>query len=138
LSGSEWKSYGAFHRFGQAKFALGDSFLGLSQFTQMTQLPPKILLNSKVVKTDPKRIISLRKSKSVTHSVEYKMLNHRLLHADGFIMQHSLVVGGLSKYVHCKKNTSRILSSVWHKILYHKIQYKMCLWDISVPFVFLI
>jgi len=50
----------AFHRFGQAKFPDGGSVLALSQFSRLYQLPPKILLDSKVVKIDPKIIISLR------------------------------------------------------------------------------
>ncbi len=58
-----------FHSFGQAKFSDGGSILGSSQFSIMPQLPPKILLNSKVVKIDPKIIISLHYYKSVTHSV---------------------------------------------------------------------
>ena len=59
----------SFHGFGQAKFAYGCSVLGLSQFTLLLpQLPSKILLNSKVVKMDPKIIISLSYSNSVTHS----------------------------------------------------------------------
>jgi len=44
--------------FGQAKFPDGGSVLGLSQFLQVPQLPPKILLISKVVKIDPKIIIA--------------------------------------------------------------------------------
>jgi len=49
-----------FHGFGQAKFAYGGSILGLSQLSILPQLPPKIMLDSKVVKIDPKIIISLR------------------------------------------------------------------------------
>ncbi len=52
-------SYRAFHRFGQAKFPDGGSILGSSQFSILPQLPPKILFDSKVVKIDPKIIISL-------------------------------------------------------------------------------
>jgi hypothetical protein len=51
--------YRAFHRFGQAIFPNGGLVLGSSQFSIMTQLPSKILLDSKVVKIDPKIIISL-------------------------------------------------------------------------------
>jgi hypothetical protein len=50
----------AFHGFGQAKFPDGGLVLGLSQFSILPQLPPKILLDSKVVKNDPKIIISIR------------------------------------------------------------------------------
>jgi len=52
--------YRAFHGFGQAKFPDGGSVLGLGQFSILPQLPPKILLDSKVVKIDPKIIISLQ------------------------------------------------------------------------------
>jgi len=52
-------SYRAFHRFGQAKFPDGGSILGSSQYSKLPQLPPKLLLNSKVVKIDPKIIISI-------------------------------------------------------------------------------
>jgi len=48
-----------FHRFGQAEFPDGGSILGSSQFSILPQLPPKILLDSKVVKINPKIIISL-------------------------------------------------------------------------------
>jgi len=51
--------YRAFHGFGQAKFPDGGSVLGSSQFSKLHQLSPKILLDSKVVKIDPKIIISL-------------------------------------------------------------------------------
>ncbi len=37
-----------------AKFPDSGSVLGSSQFSILPQLPPKILLNSKVVKIDPK------------------------------------------------------------------------------------
>jgi len=60
----------SFHRFGQAKFPYGGSILGSSQFSILPQLPPKIVLNSKVVKVDQKIIKSRLKSKSVTHSEE--------------------------------------------------------------------
>jgi len=63
------KSYRAFHGFGQAKFLDGGLVLGSRQFSILPQLPPKILLDSKVVKIDPKMIILLRLSKSVTHSL---------------------------------------------------------------------
>jgi len=53
------KSYRAFHGFWQAKFPNGGSVLGLSQFSILPQLHPKILLNPKVVKIDPDVIISL-------------------------------------------------------------------------------
>jgi len=45
---------------GQAKFPDGGLVLGLSQFSMLPQLPQKILFNSKVVKIDPKLIVSLR------------------------------------------------------------------------------
>jgi len=37
-----------FHGFGQAKFPDGGSVFGLSQFSILPQLPPKVLLNSKL------------------------------------------------------------------------------------------
>jgi hypothetical protein len=46
--------YRAFHGHGQAKFPDGGSDLGSSQLSIQPQLPSKILLNSKVVKIDPK------------------------------------------------------------------------------------
>ncbi len=52
--------YRAFHGFGQAKLPDGDLVLDTSQFSILSQLPTKILLNSKVVKIDPKVIILLR------------------------------------------------------------------------------
>jgi len=57
----ESQFYRAFHRFGQAKFpdADGGSILGSSQFSILHQLPPKRLLDSKVVKINPKIIISI-------------------------------------------------------------------------------
>jgi len=51
--------YRAFHGFGQAKFRNGGSILGSSQFAIQPQLLSKILLDSKVVKIDPKIIILL-------------------------------------------------------------------------------
>jgi len=51
------KSYRAFHQFGQAKFPNGGLVLGLSRFSILPQQPPKILLDSKVVKIT--QIISL-------------------------------------------------------------------------------
>jgi len=59
-----------FKDFRQAKFPNGGSVSDSSQFSILLQLPPKIILNSKVVKIDPKIIISLHKSKYVTHSVQ--------------------------------------------------------------------
>jgi len=44
----------------QAKFPDDGLVLGSSQFSRLPQLPPKILLDSKVVKIDPKIIISVR------------------------------------------------------------------------------
>jgi len=52
-------NYIAFHGFGQAKFPNGGLVLGSSQFSILPQLPPKILLDSKVVKINLKIIISL-------------------------------------------------------------------------------
>jgi len=54
------KFYRVFHGFEQAKFPDCGLVLGLSQFSILPKLPPKMLLNSKVVKIDPKIIISLR------------------------------------------------------------------------------
>jgi len=50
---------GAFHGFGQAKYPDGGSVLGSSQFSILPRRPPKILLNLKVVKINPKIIILL-------------------------------------------------------------------------------
>jgi len=63
--------YRAFHGFGQAKFSYNGSILGSSQFASLPQLPLKLMLHLKVVKINSKIIISLHKSKSVTHSVPY-------------------------------------------------------------------
>ena len=41
-------------KFGQAKFAYSGSTLGLSKFTQLPQLPMKMMLSLKVVKSDSK------------------------------------------------------------------------------------
>ena len=49
--------YRAFRRFRQTKFPNGGLILSSSQFLILPQLPPKILLNSKVVKIDPKIMI---------------------------------------------------------------------------------
>jgi len=57
---SQHESYREFHGFGKAKFPDGGLVLGLSQFLILPQLPPKILLSSKVIKINPKIIISLR------------------------------------------------------------------------------
>jgi len=43
----------------QAKFPDSGSILGSSQFSILTQLPPKTLFHLKVVKIDPKIIVSL-------------------------------------------------------------------------------
>jgi len=48
-----------FHGFGQANYPDGGSALGSSQFSKLPQMPPKIMLDSKVVKINPKKIISL-------------------------------------------------------------------------------
>jgi len=61
--------YIMFHKLGQVKFPDDGLVLGLSQFSILPQLPPKIMLNSKVVEIDPNIIISFCQSKSVTHSV---------------------------------------------------------------------
>ncbi len=52
--------YRAFQRFGQATLLDGGSVFGSSQFLILPQLPLKLLFDSKVVKIDPKLIISLR------------------------------------------------------------------------------
>jgi len=49
-------------RFGQSEFPDGGLVLGSSQFSVLPQLPSKILLDSKVVKMDPKVIILLCQS----------------------------------------------------------------------------
>jgi len=62
--------YKTFHRFGQAKFSDGGWVLGSSQFSTLTRLPPKIMIDSKEVKIDRKVLILLCLSKSVTHYEE--------------------------------------------------------------------
>jgi len=52
-------TYKTFHGFGHAKFPDGGSVLGSSQFSTLPQLPPKILLDSKVFKIDLKIIHSV-------------------------------------------------------------------------------
>jgi hypothetical protein len=44
--------YGAFHRFGHAKFPDGGLVLGLSQFSKLPQLPLKMMRGLKAVKID--------------------------------------------------------------------------------------
>jgi hypothetical protein len=65
----------AFLRLGQAEFADGGLIKGLSQFTQLTLLPLKMMLNLKKVKIDSKIIILLCYSKSMTHSVDNNWKN---------------------------------------------------------------
>jgi len=48
-----------FKDLGKLNFPVGGLNLGSSQFSILPQLPPKILLDSKVVKIDPKIIILL-------------------------------------------------------------------------------
>jgi len=48
-----------FQRFGQAKFADGGLILGLSQVTQLPQLPLKTTLSLKKIKINSKIIFSL-------------------------------------------------------------------------------
>ena len=51
------------------KICTGGLVLGLSKFPLLPQLPQKMMLVSKVVKSDSKIIITIRlESKSVTHS----------------------------------------------------------------------
>jgi len=50
----------AFHGFGQAKFPDDGSVLSSSQFSVLPLMPPKILIDPKVVKINSKIIISLR------------------------------------------------------------------------------
>jgi len=47
-------TYRAFHRFGQAKFPDDGLVLGSNLFSMLPQLHPKIVLDSKVVKINPK------------------------------------------------------------------------------------
>jgi hypothetical protein len=61
------------HGFGQAKFAYDGSILGSSQFTLLPQLPFRMMLSLKVVKIGSKISNSLCLSKSLTHSVEFKV-----------------------------------------------------------------
>ena len=53
------------------KLGYGGLALGLSQYSILPQLPQKMTLASKVVKSDSKIIILPRWVKSVTHSVEF-------------------------------------------------------------------
>jgi len=52
LNGEKWygQTYRAFHGFGQAKFPDGCLVLGLSQFSIVTQLPLKTMLDLNVAK----------------------------------------------------------------------------------------
>jgi len=72
----------SFHRFWQAKFPHGGSVLGSSQFSILLQLPPKILLDSKVVKIDPKIIISLSDTlcsiKTLLSAIQRRIATHLL------------------------------------------------------------
>ena len=77
--------YRAFHRFGQAKFPDGGSVFGSSQFSILSQLPSKMLLDSKVVKINPKIIILLCWSKSVTHSVAFSIRSDTELQINFFL-----------------------------------------------------
>jgi len=52
-------TYRAFRGLGKAKFADGGSILSSSQFSLLTQMPLKTMLNLKVVKINSKIIISL-------------------------------------------------------------------------------
>ena len=65
--------YSAYHGFGQAKIPNGGLILGSSQFSLLPQLPQKMMLTSKVVKSDPKAIVSFLlpslSHKSVIHPV---------------------------------------------------------------------
>jgi hypothetical protein len=47
----------AFHGFGQAKFPDVGLVSGSGQLSKLPQLPPKIMLDSKVVKIDPKILL---------------------------------------------------------------------------------
>jgi len=49
-----------FHGLGQAKISYGGLILGLSQFTLLPQLPPKMMLGLKMVKVESKISNSLR------------------------------------------------------------------------------
>ncbi len=64
-------SYSVFHKFRQAKFAYGGSILSFSQNLLLPQLPQKMKLAVKVVKSDSKIIISLPWSKSVKLNVDF-------------------------------------------------------------------
>ena len=69
------------------ELAYGGLVLGSSQFLLLPQLPHKMMLVSKVVKSNSKIIIPQRQSKSVTHSVASKHIHRRL----GFECRSSLV-----------------------------------------------
>ena len=53
------------HRYGQAKISYGGLVFGSTQSLLLPQLPQKMMLASKVVKSDSKIIISLLQSKSM-------------------------------------------------------------------------
>ncbi len=57
----EFSFYSVFQGFSEARFAYGGSILSSSQFLILFQLPQKMKLKSKVVKIDPKIIVSLPK-----------------------------------------------------------------------------
>jgi hypothetical protein len=58
---SKSQFYSVFQGFSKAEFANGGSILGSSQYSILPQLAQKMKLASKVVKIDPKIIISLPK-----------------------------------------------------------------------------
>jgi hypothetical protein len=65
--------YSVFQGFSYAKFAYGGSILSSSQFLILPQLPQKMKLTLKVVKIDPKIIVSLPTFKSLKLTVDVQV-----------------------------------------------------------------
>jgi hypothetical protein len=68
-----------FHQFCQDKFSSDGLILSSSQFLLLSQLPQKMKLVSKVVKSDAKVIILLLWTKSMKHTVESREKRRKVL-----------------------------------------------------------
>jgi hypothetical protein len=53
--------YSVFYRFGQAKYVYGVSILILSQFLPLPKLPQNLTYSMKIVRNDPKIVISINR-----------------------------------------------------------------------------
>jgi len=61
--------YRVFHRFGQVKFPNGGLILGSSQFSVLSQLPPKTMLGLKEAKIDSKISNSKQSNLNLWHTL---------------------------------------------------------------------